>query len=67
MDVAPSSGGKPESIKNSEKPTFLSVPETDVNTKAPRSESDSLSPSIILTLFPDTNTNMVKTAITEIQ
>lgn len=67
MDVAPSSGGKSESIRNSEKPTFLSVPETDVNTRAPTSESGSVSPSIILTLFPDTNTNMVKRAITEIQ
>ena len=66
MKVAPSSGGKPESIRDSEKPTFLSVPETDVNTKAPRSASDSVSPSIILTVFPDTNTNTVKRAITEI-
>lgn len=53
--------------KKSEKPAFLSVPETDVDTRAPTSESDSVSPSIILTQFSDTSTNMVKKAITEIQ
>lgn len=66
MNVAPSSGGKPESILKSEKPTSLSAPEISVNTIAPTSESDNVSASIVLVLFSDTNANMVKRAITEI-